>query len=87
MAYWAFFPVGEMGWGRIPVWGYAEVVLSRHEGFVEGERIYGYLPMSTHLVLQPDRVKDASFAEASPHRGSSACGRTGAAGRRFRPAP
>jgi hypothetical protein len=26
MSYWAFFPASEEGWGRIPVWGYGDVV-------------------------------------------------------------
>jgi len=29
MQYWNFFPAPE-GWGRIPVWGHAEVVESKH---------------------------------------------------------
>jgi hypothetical protein len=67
MQYWAFFPAPE-GWGRIPVWGFADVVRSEHEAIGEGERVYGYLPMSTHLVVQPDRVTDGGFVDASPHR-------------------
>lgn len=67
MQYWHFFPAPE-SWGRIPVWGYASVQRSRHDGIAEGERVYGYLPMATHLVVQPDRIADASFVDASPHR-------------------
>src|SRR5688500_11181413 len=44
MRYWDFFP-GPEGYGRIPVWGYAEVVRSAHADIDEGERIFGYLPM------------------------------------------
>jgi hypothetical protein len=67
IGYWSFFPARE-GWGRIPVWGYAEIARSRHQGLTTGERIYGYLPMSTHLIVQPDHVTAASFVDASPHR-------------------
>jgi hypothetical protein len=67
MQYWAFFP-GPAEWGRIPVWGFADVLRSEHDAIGEGERVYGYLPMSTHLVVQPDRVTDAGFVDASPHR-------------------
>ena len=67
MAYWAFFPAPE-GWGRIPVWGYADVVRSRHDAIREGERIYGYVPMSTQFVLQPDRVSEGRLVDAMPHR-------------------
>jgi hypothetical protein len=67
MNYWAFFPA-PAGWGRIPVWGFAEIARSAHEGIGEGERIFGYLPMSTHLVVRPDQVTDAGFVDVSPHR-------------------
>jgi hypothetical protein len=67
MHYWQFFPA-EAGWGRIPVWGFATVAESRHEAIGQGERLYGYWPMSTHAVLQPDKVTDANFLDASPHR-------------------
>ena len=33
MGYWNFFPAPE-GWGRIPVWGFADVVASRATGGV-----------------------------------------------------
>jgi hypothetical protein len=29
LGYWTFFPAQD-GWGRIPVWGFAEVVASAH---------------------------------------------------------
>jgi len=67
MQYWQFFPAGA-GWGRIPVWGFAEVIESKHEAIAAGERLYGYLPMSTHVVLQPDRVTDAQFFDGAAHR-------------------
>ena len=67
MEYWSFFPAPE-GWGRIPVWGYGEVVRSSHSALRAGERAFGYLPMSTHLVVQPDRVTEAGFIDGSPHR-------------------
>jgi hypothetical protein len=67
MNYWQFFPA-EAGWGRIPVWGFATVAESRHEAIKQGERLYGYWPMSTHVVLQPDKVTDSNFLDSSPHR-------------------
>jgi hypothetical protein len=70
MQYWNFFPVtaAQAGWGRVPVWGFAEVAESQHPDVKVGESIYGYLPMSTHLVVQPDRVTPASFMDGSAHR-------------------
>ncbi|MGI8795042.1 MAG: DUF2855 family protein [Acidimicrobiia bacterium] len=70
MSYWQFFPAEEEGWGRVPVWGYADVEASRAEELVEGERVYGYLPMSTHLLVTPGRVDAAGFVDAAPHRTS-----------------
>jgi uncharacterized protein DUF2855 len=67
MNYWAFFPAPE-GWGRIPVWGFAHVLRSEHSELAEGERIFGYLPMSTHLVVQPDQVTDGGFLDVTSHR-------------------
>lgn len=69
LGYWRFFPA-EAGWGRIPVWGYADVVASRHPAIAVGERVYGYLPMATHLAVQADKVHGAGFADVSPHRSS-----------------
>ena len=70
MQYWNFFPAGDGadGWGRIPVWGHATVAQSRHEAIREGERVYGYLPMATHVVVQPDKVADAQFMDGAAHR-------------------
>jgi hypothetical protein len=67
VGYWQFFPAEE-GWGRIPVWGFADVTRSRHDGIAAGERIYGYFPMSTHVVLEPDHVAPAGFVDATAHR-------------------
>ena len=58
--YWNFFPAGE-GWGVIPVWGFAEVIGSRHAEVQQGERLYGYFPMATHLVMVPARVQAGTF--------------------------
>jgi hypothetical protein len=67
MRYWDFFPAPE-GWGRVPVWGFGDVVRSTHGAIDEEERVFGYLPMSTHLVLSPDQVTDAWFVDTAPHR-------------------
>lgn len=67
MGYWNFFPA-EDGWGRIPVWGFADVVASRAEGISDGERVYGYFPMSSHLVVTAGRVTPGSFVDVAAHR-------------------
>ena len=68
MSYWNFFPAAEVGWGRIPVWGFGTVIASQHEGVNIGERFYGYYPMSSHVVLEPARVTEAGFVDGAEHR-------------------
>jgi hypothetical protein len=67
MRYWDFFPAPE-GWGRVPVWGFADVEASNAEGIEEGQRFYGYFPMSTHLVVTPTRVTPRGFVDGAAHR-------------------
>jgi hypothetical protein len=67
MAYWNFFPAAE-GWGRIPVWGFGDVVRSACDGVKVGERLYGYFPMSSHVVMQPGRIGAGGFVDALAHR-------------------
>ena len=68
MNYWSFFPADDTAWGRIPVWGFANVVESRCEGIAPGERFYGYWPLATHAVLQPQRVTPNGFVDGAAHR-------------------
>ncbi len=68
MKYWNFFPAASAGQGRIPVWGFADVVESTVEGVAVGERFYGYFPIGTHAVLQPAGVGPRGFSDAAEHR-------------------
>jgi Protein of unknown function (DUF2855) len=67
MKYWDFFPAPD-GFGIVPVWGHARVAASNVEGFAVGERVYGYLPMASHLVVAPGAAKPGSFVDTSAHR-------------------
>ena len=67
LRYWEFFPA-EDGWGRVPVWGIADVAESRHPGVPVGERAYGYFPMSTHLVAHVEHVDGGGFVDGAAHR-------------------
>ena len=67
MSYWDFFPAGD-GWGRVPMWGFAEVERSEAEGVEPGARLYGYLPPSSHLVVTPTDADEHGFVDGSPHR-------------------
>jgi Protein of unknown function (DUF2855) len=69
MSYWDFFPAEE-GWGRVPMWGFAEVERSEAEGVDSGVRLYGYLPPSSHLVVTPTAADERGFVDGSPHRAS-----------------
>jgi hypothetical protein len=67
MSYWDFFPAAD-GWGRVPMWGFAEVERSEAAGVEAGTRVYGYLPPSSRLLVTPVSVDPAGFVDGSPHR-------------------
>jgi uncharacterized protein DUF2855 len=67
IGYWKFFAADD-GWGVIPVWGFADIVSSNHPDIKIGERLYGYWPMASHLVMTPGNVKDKRLSDAAPHR-------------------
>jgi len=51
LKYWQLFPAPQ-GFGNVPVWGFGEVIVSRHPDIAVGERLFGYFPMATHLVIE-----------------------------------
>jgi hypothetical protein len=67
MRYWDFFPA-EDGWGRVPMWGFAEVAESNAEGLEPGARVFGYLPPSNHLLVRPKHADKQGFVDGSSHR-------------------
>jgi len=67
MSYWSFFPA-EDGWGRVPVWGFAEVLDSSVAELESGTRVFGYLPPSSELLVEPAHVSAQGFVDASAHR-------------------
>jgi hypothetical protein len=67
IGYWKFFPVEEP-WGIVPVWGFADIVQSRCDALPVGERIWGFLPMATHVALKPVQVAAGSFTDGAEHR-------------------
>ena len=68
MKYWQFFPSEVARFGRVPVWGFADVTASRADGVAAGERFYGYFPISREVDLQPARVSARGFHDAAAHR-------------------
>ncbi|MEM9013663.1 MAG: DUF2855 family protein [Pseudomonadota bacterium] len=69
IGYWGFFPA-EAPWGKVPVWGFARVVDSKSPDIRLGERIYGYFPMASHVVLDVGRAKPQRFTDVAEHRQS-----------------
>ncbi len=73
LQYWNFFPAsnadpGSGDWGRVPVWGFADVAESRCTQLALGRRVYGYFPMSGELVVEPGRFDRRGFADQAAHR-------------------
>ncbi len=65
--YWDFFPAPE-GYGIVPMWGHARVIESRNSDFAVGERVYGYLPMASHVEVQPGKVSPGGFMDTTDYR-------------------
>jgi len=72
--YWDFFPASPADagdptrWGRVPVWGFADVTESRSPDVAVGERLFGFLPMSTESILLAGRTDGSTVRDVSPHR-------------------
>ena len=67
MKYWQLFPAPQ-DYGNIPVWGFGEVIASKHPNVAAGESLFGYFPMATHLVIEAADVSKRSLRDAAAHR-------------------
>jgi hypothetical protein len=67
MKYWQLFPAPR-DFGNIPVWGFGEVMASKHPDVAEGERFFGYFPMATHLLIEAGGVSKRALRDMSAHR-------------------
>jgi len=67
LKYWQLFPAPEK-FGNIPVWGFGEVIASRHPAIAVGEFLFGYFPMATHLVIEAADVGKRGLRDAAAHR-------------------
>lgn len=65
--YWDFFAERDVP-GRLPIWGFATVLVSDIEGVAPGDVYYGYYPMASHAVLTPGQIGGGSFIDVSPRR-------------------
>ena len=76
IGYWQFFPPAPEvtgdgdaeGWGVVPVWGFADIVASKHGDVPVGDRLYGYFPPASHLKIQPTKVSSSRLVDGSEHR-------------------
>lgn len=71
LGYWQFFPASsnEDGlWGVIPVWAFADVIESENENVPVGDRLYGYFPPATSLIMQPKDVSTRAVTDGIAHR-------------------
>ncbi|MGV7218755.1 DUF2855 family protein [Bradyrhizobium sp. UFLA05-112] len=67
LKYWQIFPAPQ-GFGNIPVWGFGEVIASKHPNVAVGERLFGYFPMATHLVIEAVDVSKRALRDGAEHR-------------------
>jgi len=71
IGYWKYYPIKSdepVKWGKVPVWGMADIVESKCKGVAVGERIYGFLPMASEVIMKPGNIKEASFVDIADHR-------------------
>jgi hypothetical protein len=77
LGYWRFFPTqapskesksSGSNWGRLPVMGFATVISSNNDQIQLGERVWGFMPMSTHVKILAGRISDSGFSDVSPYR-------------------
>ncbi len=68
--YWNFFPAPKSPniLGIIPVWGFAQVIESKHEEIKVQSRYFGYFPSGTELIIKPGQITDRSMMDESEHR-------------------
>ena len=67
IGYWGYYPA-EGDWGKVPVWGCANVVASNCADVPVGERLWGFFPMASHAILRPGKVREDQFVDISEHR-------------------
>lgn len=71
LGYWQFFPAAgpdSKGWGVIPVWGFAEVIATKHSDIALGEVLFGYFPPSDQMTMTPMKISSQRLIDGAPHR-------------------
>ena len=67
LKYWQLFPAPE-GFGNIPVWGFGDVIASRHPGISQGESLFAERRYGKASEIVPDYVASllAVLAKTAP---------------------
>jgi NADPH:quinone reductase-like Zn-dependent oxidoreductase len=68
LGYWGYFPTEMPGMAHIPLWGYAKVVATETDLLRPDDRVFGYLPSASHLLVTPSPLGGDRFRDAAPHR-------------------
>lgn len=67
IGYWKFFPCPDPH-GIVPVWGFADVIESACADLPNGTRIWGFLPLASHVVMVPQQISARGFIDGAAHR-------------------
>ena len=57
-----FYPASE-GFANLPCWGYGDIVQSKHPDITIGDRIYGFLPIASHVTMVPGDISTGGFTD------------------------
>lgn len=73
IGYWKFFEPKDYGiemdgFGRMPVWGYAEVTESKCADVPVGTLIYGFFPIAQSFDMKPVKLTPLGFQDGTDHR-------------------
>ena len=73
IGYWKYFEPKDYGiemegFGRMPVWGYAEVTASKCTDVPLGTLIYGFFPIAQSLDMKPVKLTPLGFQDGTVHR-------------------
>jgi len=78
IGYWHYFEPGhydlmieedrDIRWGRMPVWGYANVTESLCDAVAVGTKLYGFFPVAQTMDLKPVKLNPGGFQDGMDHR-------------------
>jgi len=51
------------GYANLPCWGYGDIVQSSHPDITTGDRIYGFLPIASHVTMAPGKISQGGFTD------------------------